>query len=231
MTTLVHIALYSDVHCPYAYLTAYRLRALHKEYQGKVLIEYKSLALEYVNRRGTPKVILDNETPILLLEEPDIPYQPWNRSLTEWPVTMWPAFEAIKCAEKQSPELGAELDWAIRVAFFAECQCISLRHVLLALAEKVGLDMQQFSQDFDSGVMKHFVLEDAQRGWEQLKVSGSPTFVLPNGKQLPSLGLPKARLDPAQNYRLVEFIPAPSRGQANLDLYRAMFAEALQSSE
>ena len=66
MPSAATIALYSDVHCPYAYVTAYRLRQLRAEYQGKVVISYKSLALEYVNRRATPKPILDNEAPILI---------------------------------------------------------------------------------------------------------------------------------------------------------------------
>jgi hypothetical protein len=72
MPSPVTIALYSDVHCPYAYLTVYRLRQLREEYRGRLTIAYKSLALEYVNRRSTPKPILDNETPILLLSEPVI---------------------------------------------------------------------------------------------------------------------------------------------------------------
>jgi hypothetical protein len=106
-------------HCPYAYVTAYRLRQLREEYRGRITISYKSLALEYVNRRPTPKPILDNETPILMLEEPEIPYQPWHAPLSAWPVTMWPAFEAIRCAERQGSDAAAELDWAIRTAFFA----------------------------------------------------------------------------------------------------------------
>ena len=95
------VALYSDVHCPYAYLTAYRLRRVLPEYRDRVVVEFKSLALEHVNAQPTPKPILDNETPLLMLEEPDIPYQPWHAPTSEWPVTIWPAFEAIKCAERQ----------------------------------------------------------------------------------------------------------------------------------
>src|SRR5215207_6884948 len=138
MPSAVMIALYSDVHCPYAYVTAYRLRQLREEYRGRITISYKSLALEYINRRPSPKHILDNETPILMLEEPEIPYQPWHAPLSAWPVTMWPTFEAIKCAERQGPDAAAELDWAIRTAFFAESRCISMRHVLFELAAEVG---------------------------------------------------------------------------------------------
>lgn len=226
MSQPIHIAMYSDVHCPYAYISAYRLRKLRQEYQGKIVIEHKSLALEYVNKRPTPKIILETETPVLLLDEPELPYSPWHRPVSEWPVTMWPAFEAIKCAERQSWELADDLDWAIRRAFFVEAQCISMRHVLFELAEKVGLDMQRFADDFNRGITKYQVLQEAKDGWERLKVEGSPTFVLPSGKQLSYLALPKIQMDPQQHYRIVSYKPAPCQGAATLDLYRQMFAEA-----
>jgi predicted DsbA family dithiol-disulfide isomerase len=227
MRAPVTIALYSDVHCPYAYLTAYRLRQLRDVYQDRVTISYQSLALEYVNRRPTPKPILDNETPILMLEEPEIPYRPWHAPLSEWPVTMWPAFEAIKCAERQGPGAAAELDWAIRAAFFAESKCISIRHVLFALAEQVGLDMARFADDFDSGVTKRQVLEEAQMGWERLKVAGSPTFVLASGEQISALALPEVTLDEAQHARVVALEPAPCRGYACRELLRELLDRAI----
>jgi predicted DsbA family dithiol-disulfide isomerase len=230
MPSPVIIDLYSDVHCPYAYVTAYRLRQLRAEYRGTVTIRYKSLALEYINHRATPKPILDNETPILMLEEPAIPYQPWHAALSEWPVTMWPAFEAIKCAERQGSDAVAELEWAIRTAFFAESQCISMRHVLLALAEKAGLDMPRFVEDFDSGVTKRQVLHEAQDGWERLKVEGSPTFVLPAGAQVSYPALPQVTLDEQQHARVVKVKPAPCQGQSCLDVLRALFDSGLQGN-
>ena len=45
MLPATQISLYSDVHRPYAYLTAYRLRTLREEYRGKIVIVYRSLAL------------------------------------------------------------------------------------------------------------------------------------------------------------------------------------------
>jgi predicted DsbA family dithiol-disulfide isomerase len=228
MAPPISIALYSDVHCPYAYLTAYRLRLLRDEYHGKITIVYKCLALEYVNKRATPKPILDNETPILMLEEPDIPYQPWHAALSEWPVTMWPAFEAIKCAERQGPDYASELDWAIRTAFFAESRCISMRHVLFALAEQAGLEMRRFAEDFDSGVTKRQVLQEAQEGWERLKVEGSPTFVLPTGQQVSYPALPQIQLDEARHARVVKVRPAPCQGQRCLDQLRALLDSALK---
>src|SRR5579884_528738 len=162
MSKPVTIAMYADLACPYAYVSAYRLRKLREEYRGSVFIEHKSLPLEYINREPTPKALLESELPYLVREEPGIPYQPWQRPESEWPVTMWSAFEAVKCAERQSLALADALDWALRVAFFAESRCISMRHVLFEVAEQVGLDMSRFAFDFDRGETKYQVLQEAQ---------------------------------------------------------------------
>lgn len=226
MAQPISIALYADLACPYAYLTAYRVRKLRDEYRGQIVIEHKSLALEYVNREPTAKGLLEREISLLLREEPDIPSQPWRRPASEWPVTMWPAFEAVKCAERQSLELADELDWAIRVAFFAQSRCISLRHVLLEIAREVGLEMDRFAADFDRGVSKYQVLQEAQDGWERLRVEGSPTFVLPSGQQISAVGLPEIDVDPGHPGEMLVVKPAPCQGSACLDLIRQIFAEA-----
>ena len=225
MPDAVTIALYADLSCPYAYITAYRLRKLRDEYRGRISIVHKCLALEYVNREPTPKRLLDIELAVLMLGEPDIPYQPWNAPESMWPVTFWPAFEAIKCAERQGLELADDLSWAIRTALFADSRCVAMRDVLLALAEQVGLDMTQFEADYDAGVAKRSVIDEAREGWERLRVNGSPTFVLPSGRQVSGLGLPELEMD--ENGRPLSLRAAPCQGDTCLDLYRELFAEAL----
>lgn len=229
-TTPTVIAMYADLACPYAYVSAYRLRKLRKEGHGPFTIVHKSLALEYVNREPTPKALLEAELPALVHEEPDIPYQPWQRPASEWPVTMWPAFEAVKCAERQSLELADELDWALRVAFFAQSCCLSLRHVLFDLAEQVGLDLPRFTEDFDRGVMKHQVLAEAQEGWERLHVAGSPTFVLPSGRQISDVGLPEVVVDPDHPERTPVIKPPTGSTRDGLEVFRRMVAEARRAT-
>lgn len=228
MIKLTPIAMYADIACPYAYVSAHRVRKLRDAYRESIIITHKSLALEYVNREPTPKALLELELPFMLQEEPDLPYQPWQGPESAWPVTMWPAFEAVKCAERQSLLLADELDWAIRVAFFAESRCISLRHVLLEIAQRVGLEMTRFADDFDRGVTKYQVLQEAQEGWERLKVGGSPTFVLPSGKQISDMGLPEMETDPKHPTQMIVVKPATCQGQGCLDIFRQMFAEAQQ---
>lgn len=224
------IAMYADLACPYAYVSAFRLRKLREEDCAPVVIVHKSLALEYINKEPTPKPMFELELPILVQEEPGIPYQPWQRPESEWPVTMWPAFEAVKCAERQSLELADALDWAIRTALFAESRCISMRHVLFDLADHVGVEMGRFAHDFDRGVAKYQVLAEAQEGWEHLHVAGSPTFVLPSGKQISNVGLPDITLDPHQPGG-VRVTPVLGSGRDRLEIFRQMVAEAQQAGQ
>lgn len=51
--------------------------------------------------------------------------------------------------------------------------------------------MERFADDFDRGVTKYQMLEEAQEGWGRLNVEGSPTFVFPFGKQISNVGLPE----------------------------------------
>ena len=232
MEELPRVAVYSDLACPYAYITAYRLRTLRDDYRGRLIIAHKSLALEYVNRQPTPKRTLESECPFLMLAEPELPWEPWHAPLSEWPVTMWPAFEAVKCAERQDMTLADDLDWAIRSAFFSASHCVSMRHILLALAEQVGLAMDRFARDFDSGQAKGLVIAEAREGWERLKVAGSPTLVLPSGRQVSAsaeLGLPEVEVDEQGYGRVTGYHAAPCAGADCLDLYRGILDEAATS--
>jgi predicted DsbA family dithiol-disulfide isomerase len=220
------VAIYADLSCPFAYVAHARWRRLAAEYAGRLNVQHCSLSLEYVNREPTPKAATLAELELLVSEEPGIAHGPWTRPESEWPVTIWPAFEAVKCAERQSLALADELAWRIRVGLFAESRCISLRHVLIELAAQAGLDRERFSTDFDSGVAKGLVLDEARRGWEQLAVDGSPTFVLPSGEQFPSPGLPGIEFD-AESGRAKIVTPSACRGEGCLELYRGILSRAL----
>ena len=220
------VAMYADLGCPFAYVAHARWRRLAAEFIGRLVLQHCSLALEFVNREPTPKTATLAELALLVDEEPGISHAPWMRPESEWPVTIWPAFEAVMCAERQSLALADELAWAIRVGLFAESRCISLRHELLDLAGAVGLDRERFEADFDSGVAKRLVVAEARQGWEHLRVDGSPTFVLPSGEQFASPGLPVIDVD-AKTGQASVVTPSRCRGERCLDLYREIASRAL----
>jgi len=45
MAEPIPIAMYADLACPYAYVSAYRLRKLRDEYRGSSVIEHKACRL------------------------------------------------------------------------------------------------------------------------------------------------------------------------------------------
>jgi predicted DsbA family dithiol-disulfide isomerase len=200
MNTIPTIEIYSDIHCPWAYLAVYRLRQVWPEYAGNVQIVWRALSLEYINRQGTPKPVLDAEIDLMRERiEPGLPIHHWPRPEWQWPVTFWPAFEALACAQAQSHDAAFAMSWALRRAFFAEGRSPALRHELLEIAGQVaaeaGLDLARFEEDWDSGRYKAGVIADSRRGWHELKVGGSPTFVLPDGHQISNPAAGEADID------------------------------------
>lgn len=185
---LVTIELYSDIHCPWAYMALYRLRKVWPEYEGKARIAFRSLSLELRNERPTPKDILDIETVLMARQEPELPIWPWKGLSWRFVPTLLPAFEAQKAAERQGDEAAREFAWHVRHAFFAESRTICMRFVLAQVAQEAGLDADRFLRDWDSGEARAQVLAESRRGWDELHVPGSPTFVLPSGRQVPNPG-------------------------------------------
>jgi hypothetical protein len=62
-----------------------------------------------------------------------------------------------------------------------------------------------------------------------LHIEGSPTFVLPSGKHISNVGLPEITVDAHHPDRVMAITPATCQGQACLEIFRQMFAEAQQT--
>jgi hypothetical protein len=104
------------------------------------------------------------------------------------------------------------MSWTLRRAFFAEGYSLSLRHELFELAGQVAaetdLDLDQFKRDWDGGRYKSQVIAESRRGWRDLKLNGSATFVLPDGRQVTNPALGEVDFDEA-NSVLRSFTPYP----------------------
>lgn len=188
------IEIYSSIECPYAYLATYRLRQLADELTGQARLVWRALSLEYINRQVYPKPLHDFERTLFEKIEPHLPWKKWEQPDWQWPSTFWPASEALACAQAQGDEPAAEMSWALRYAFFAENRNIALRHEIIDIAEQVAkiapLNLIRFLSDWDHGVYKSQVLRESRRGWHELRLNGSATFVLQDGERHtnPALG-------------------------------------------
>lgn len=209
-------------------MAEFRLRKVWPEYRGRVRIVNRALALELKNHRPTPKRVVDIEVVLMARQEPDLPIWPWKAPDFEFVPTLLPAFEAEKAAALQGDEAVWEYSWRLRHAFFAESRTICMRHVFIDIAEDAGLDVERFAGDWDSGLMRELVLAESHYGWEVLQVPGSPTFVLPNGKQIANPGAIKVQWGPNHEPESITAADCP-RGDC-LQVFRDMLDEAISSA-
>lgn len=220
------VEFFSDLHCPHAYLTRYRLRSI-EEGLGGVRFQSRCLSLELDLENPTPKHIVDQEAPFLATLEEGLPYRPWPEGKTSrWPVTFLPAFEAVKAAETLDVEKAWALDWRIRTAFYRDHACVSMRHVLAGLAEGVGLDRSSFLEAFDEGFRAR-VVQESTEGWYGEGFTHSPSFRLPDGSTIVNPGGHWTRLDPEEGHRLVSFDPGHDDEAERLD---ALIRDAVASA-
>jgi predicted DsbA family dithiol-disulfide isomerase len=181
------IEIYTSIECPYAYLAAFRLSQLMHEWEGRVNIQWSALSLEFINRSSYAKPLYEAEYALFKQIEPDLPWKRWDRPDWHWPTTFWPAFEALACAQSQGKQSAFEMSYALRSAHFAECRNISLRHELFDIASSLAkngtLDLEHFQDDWDHGRFRFTVFEESRKGWQQLKLDGSATLILADGRR------------------------------------------------
>ncbi|MFW6063428.1 MAG: DsbA family oxidoreductase [Chloroflexota bacterium] len=204
------IEIYASLDCPFAYLATFRLRQVWPDFKGRVRLVWRALSLEYVNERPVVKPLIEAERDLFARIEPQLPYERWPADAWNWPVTMWPAFEALACAQAQGHEAAMAMSWALRHGFFAQGRNVALRHELLdiarAVAREAPLDVARFEADWDQGRYKGTVIEESRRGWRELGLNGSATFLLPDGRRLTNPGLGEIEFD-EETYELRHYQP------------------------
>jgi predicted DsbA family dithiol-disulfide isomerase len=146
-----------------------------------VRFDHRAFPLELVNGRPTPRSTLDAEIPVAGALEPGAGWQVWQGGESAYPVTTLLAMEAVQAARKQSLAASEALDLALRVAFFADSRCISLRNVILdAAGESVAVDVDALADALDHGRARRRVMEDFEEAGRGA-VQGSPHLFLPDG--------------------------------------------------
>jgi predicted DsbA family dithiol-disulfide isomerase len=182
------LTVFSDLHCPWAYMFSIRLRRARARLGRPVPVQWRAWPLELVNRRGTPWDVVSREITALAQHEPDH-FATLDRSA--WPSTLLPAMEAVKVAGALAGDAGADrYDEAVRRAFFLERRDVSLRPTLLDLAAETGLDRDRFLDAFDRGGHRRDVVADWEEG-RRRGVQGSPHAFLPDGTGVFNPGIGK----------------------------------------
>jgi predicted DsbA family dithiol-disulfide isomerase len=185
------LVVYSDVGCPWAHLAVHRLLAARDRLgltPDDVVLDHRAFPLEIFNTRPTPRRIVSTEIPVVGGLDPQAGWQVWQGDLSTWPVTTLPALEAVQAAKEQGLAASERLDRGLRLAFFAESRCISMRHVILEVVEECGLDVDALRDALDAGRARRAVL-DQQQAADDGDVQGSPHVFLPDGSSVHNPGV------------------------------------------
>lgn len=185
------ITVYSDVGCPWSHLIVHRLLSARSRLglgPEDVVLDHQPFPLELFNRRPTPWRILSAEVPVVGGLDPSVGWEIWQAEPVTWPVTTLLAMEAVQAAKRQGLAASERLDRALRFAFFGQSRCISMRHVILEVADEQGLDTDDLADGLDSGTCRRALIETGLAAPDQ-GVKGSPHVFLPDGTEAHNPGI------------------------------------------
>ena len=201
-TAPVSITYFSDVLCIWAYAAQIRLDEIDRNFGADVHIDYKFCSVFGNTAHKIERAWGDKGG-----------YQGFNRHLREvagqfdhidvhpevW-LTARPAssdsvhlfIKAVQLIERDGAPGGrptakdaapsARITWALRHAFFHECRDVATRKVQCEVAEALGIALAAVEAEIDSGAAFAALAADIQER-DRLKIEGSPTFVLDQGRQ------------------------------------------------
>jgi predicted DsbA family dithiol-disulfide isomerase len=183
--TQVNLTYFSDILCMWAYVSQARIDAVKEKFAGDVRIEHRFCS-----------VFGDTEHKIGDDWKDKGGYEGFNKKLREiaqrfphvelnpdvWLVARPPSSASahvfLKALQQSAkPEVFERVTWELRQAFFRDA-----RDVQLDVARAHGADVAAIEQGIDSGVGFAGVAAD-QRDADKMKIEGSPSFVLSEGRQ------------------------------------------------
>jgi predicted DsbA family dithiol-disulfide isomerase len=187
------LQVWSDLACPWAHVVVWRLWDARRRLglEDRVRFDHHAFPLELFNSEPTPRTHIDVEAPVAETLAPRAGWQPWSAPDSAWPVTLLPPMEAVQTAKLQSLAASEELDLALRRALYGESRCISLRHVILEVANETdAVDAALLAEALDDGRARRAVIDD-WRSAQGDAVRGSAHLFAPDGTnaQNPGIGI------------------------------------------
>jgi predicted DsbA family dithiol-disulfide isomerase len=191
----IEVDVWSDIHCPWAYVAVHRLRRARDAHGLDVVFAPRAWPLEWVNGRGTPRAVVTTETAVLAGHEPEL-FTAYTGD--SWPSTFLPAFELVAAARRLYGVRAAEdVDFALRLAFFRDGVDVSIRAGLaVALVIASGLNANVVPADAEDAWLRTNpradVLEDFRTSGG-LPIQGSPQIFWPDGSTTHNPGMTEHR--------------------------------------
>lgn len=172
------ITIWSDIHCPWAYVAILRLHRM-RDHLGanRLVFDLRSYPRELADGAPIDAGVVQREVVALAQLEPTAFSALHHQA---WPTSNLPAFEAQKWGFSLGQEMGESFDLALRRAVFMHGHNLGMRSELLAVAQTEGLSADQLGAALDDGRFRKAVTADLDDARTQ-GIEGSPQFVLPDG--------------------------------------------------
>jgi predicted DsbA family dithiol-disulfide isomerase len=177
------LAVWSDLSCPWSHAVVWRLHDARRRLglEDRVTFDHHAFPLELFNSEPTPRREREAEWPVAASLAPRAGWRAWSAPDSAWPVTTLPPMEAVQAAKLQSLAASEALDRGLRRAFWADSRCISLRHVILEVANEIdAVDVAELAAALDDGRARRALMDDwtVAQGDE---VRGSAHLFAPDG--------------------------------------------------
>ena len=207
-------------------MAAARLDKVMPEFEGRLHLKWRAFPLEIINDRPAPRHIVDQEWPLIAVQEPLSPCRSWPHE--EYLRTTLRAYQAYASAYAQDPEKARVYDLNIRRGFFYEGRRVDEDAVLREMAEEAGLDAAGVLADLESGAYEEGVMDDYReamrlRDEEDMPMT-SPTLIFPSGEAVFN---PYASDKTIEGGKLTEVHAPPAYGEAVYEGYREILARAV----
>ena len=206
-------------------MAAARLDRVMPGFGGKLRLRWRAFPLEIINDRPAPRHIVDQEWPLVAVQEPFAPCRSWPHEA--YLKSTIPAFQAYESAWAQDPEKARVFDLGIRRGFFFEGRRVDEHPVLCEIAGGAGLDAARIRADLESGAREEAVMDDYREAMRLRDEEGlpmtSPTLILPNGEAVHN---PFASEKTIKDGKLTEVHPPPAFGEAAYAGFREILSRA-----
>ncbi len=223
-SSAVPITYFSDVLCIWAYAAEARVDEVKRQFGNRVSIDYRFFQVfgDTAQRIGVGwagKGGYDGFNAHLKEVAAGFEHLEVHPDLWLWvrPASSASAHLFLKavelCAadtEEGAPSALEAAAWRVRLAFFRECRDISRQDVLYEIADELSFAIEPIKQEIETGRAIAALCGDLEVK-DRLKVDGSPTFVLNEGRQ---------KLYGNVGYRVIEaniqeLLRAPNRAMAS----------------
>ena len=196
------------------------------DFAGRVQLKWRAFPLEVINNLPAPRHIVDQEWPLVAVQEPLAPCRAWPHQ--DYLRTTMPAFEAYTSVFSQDAAAAQVFDLKLKWAFFYEGRRIDEAEVVCEVAREMGLDAAPIRADLASQKHREAVMADYRESMRLRDDVGlpmtSPTLLLPSGEALHN---PYASAKRFQEGKLTEVHAPPAYGEAVYEGFRAILRRAV----